>query len=364
MAASTSRVVVVLGPTATGKSALGIELAHHLDGEIINADSMQLYEGMDIGTAKLSLDERQGVVHHLLDIWPVTRTASVADYQRRARAAIADIAGRNRVPIVVGGSGLYLRAVIDDMSFPGTDGEVRARFEAELADVGAAALHAKLAAFDPTTAASILPTNGRKIVRALEVAAIGGGAFTGLMPPYDSVYDAVSDRPRPSDRRTRPTAHRSGRRHVGRRVGRRGAHTRRPSWLARGRDRAARAWLQAGARDVRWRPLGRAGTRANRAGDEAVRSAPTLVVSTRPADQLAGRRRQRRRSRNRVGFAGATVGLSHYDAFDLFRPIDGNRRFTAARTVFFSAGRAVLGDPRQCIASVRLVGNRILPLAR
>jgi tRNA dimethylallyltransferase len=195
-----TRVVVVLGPTATGKSALGIDLAQHLDGEIINADSMQLYQGMDIGTAKLSVDERQGVVHHLLDIWPVTRTASVADYQRRARAAIADIAGRNRVPIVVGGSGLYIRAVIDEMSFPGTDGEVRARFEAELADVGAAALHAKLAAFDPTTAASILPTNGRKIVRALEVAAIGGGAFTGLMPAYESVYDAVLiglDRPTP-----------------------------------------------------------------------------------------------------------------------------------------------------------------------
>jgi tRNA dimethylallyltransferase len=185
------RVVVVLGPTATGKSALAIELAHRLDGEIINADSMQLYEGMDIGTAKLSLDERQGVVHHLLDIWPVTRTASVADYQRRARAAIADIAERNRVPILVGGSGLYLRAVIDAMTFPGTDADVRASLEAELADVGPAALHARLAALDPTTATSILPTNGRKIVRALEVAAIGGGAFTGAMPTYDSVYDAV-----------------------------------------------------------------------------------------------------------------------------------------------------------------------------
>ena len=186
-----TRVIVVLGPTAAGKSALAIELAHHLDGEVINADSMQLYEGMDIGTAKLSVGERQGVVHHLLDIWPVTRTASVADYQGRARTAIAEISGRSRVPILVGGSGLYIRAVIDEMSFPGTDGEVRARFEAELADVGPAALHAKLAAFDPTTAASILPTNGRKIVRALEVAAIGGGAFTGLMPAYDSVYDAV-----------------------------------------------------------------------------------------------------------------------------------------------------------------------------
>jgi len=185
------RLVVVLGPTATGKSELGVELAQRLDGEVVNADSMQLYQGMDVGTAKLTHGERQGVVHHLLDIWPVTRTASVADYQLRARSAIDDIATRGRVPILVGGSGLYIRAVIDDMRFPGTDGEVRARLEAELAVVGAAALHDRLAALDAATAAVILPTNGRKIVRALEVAAIGGGAFTGLMPSYESVYDAV-----------------------------------------------------------------------------------------------------------------------------------------------------------------------------
>jgi tRNA dimethylallyltransferase len=185
------RLVVVLGPTATGKSELGVELAQRLDGEVVNADSMQLYQGMDVGTAKLTHGERQGVVHHLLDIWPVTRTASVADYQLRARSAIDDIATRGRVPILVGGSGLYIRAVIDDMRFPGTDGEVRARLEAELAVIGAAALHDRLAALDAATAAVILPTNGRKIVRALEVAAIGGGAFTGLMPSYESVYDAV-----------------------------------------------------------------------------------------------------------------------------------------------------------------------------
>jgi tRNA dimethylallyltransferase len=185
------RVIVVLGPTATGKSELGIELAHRMNGEIVNADSMQLYQGMDVGTAKLTQDERQGVVHHLLDIWPVTRTASVADYQTHARAAIDEIAARGRTPILVGGSGLYIRAVIDDMRFPGTDADVRANLEAELAVVGAPAMHARLAAADPATAATLLPTNGRKIVRALEVAAIGGGSFTGLMPSYESVYDAV-----------------------------------------------------------------------------------------------------------------------------------------------------------------------------
>jgi tRNA dimethylallyltransferase len=186
-----TRVIVVLGPTATGKSELAITLAKALDGEIVNADSMQLYQGMDVGTAKLALAERQGVVHHVLDIWPVTTTASVADYQTRARAAIADIASRGGSPILVGGSGLYIRAVIDDMRFPGTDADVRASLEGELADYGAPALHARLAAVDALTAAAILPTNGRKIVRALEVAAIGGGAFTGLMPAYASVYDAV-----------------------------------------------------------------------------------------------------------------------------------------------------------------------------
>jgi tRNA dimethylallyltransferase len=185
------RVVVVLGPTAAGKSQLGIDLAHRMNGEVVNADSMQLYQGMDVGTAKLPYDERQGVVHHLLDIWPVTRTASVANYQTHARAAIDDIATRGCTPILVGGSGLYIRAVIDDMRFPGTDADVRAALEAELAVVGAPQMHARLAAIDAATAATMLPTNGRKIVRALEVAAIGGGSFTGMMPAYDSVYNAV-----------------------------------------------------------------------------------------------------------------------------------------------------------------------------
>lgn len=194
------KVVAVVGPTATGKSDLGVALAKQLRGEIVNADSMQLYRGMDVGTAKLTIDERQGIPHHLLGIWPVTHTASVAEYQTHARAVIEALLEGGVTPILVGGSGLYVRAVLDDLVFPGTDAEVRARLEAELADVGPEQLHARLAAADPETAAAILPTNGRRIVRALEVAAIGGGSFTGTMPAYESLYDVVLiglDRPTP-----------------------------------------------------------------------------------------------------------------------------------------------------------------------
>src|SRR5580704_11962096 len=121
-----SLVIAVVGPTAVGKSDLGVALAAELGGEIINADSMQLYRGMDIGTAKLTLAERGGVAHHLLDIWDVTQAASVSQYQQLARAAIADIHARGRVPILVGGSGLYVRAALDKLEFPGTDPDLRA----------------------------------------------------------------------------------------------------------------------------------------------------------------------------------------------------------------------------------------------
>jgi tRNA dimethylallyltransferase len=186
-----TRVVAVVGPTAVGKSEFGVALASRLGGEVVNADSMQLYEGMDIGTAKLSMAARGGVPQHRLDIWPVVKTASVAEYQASARAALSQVCARGRVPILVGGSGLYVRAVLDDLVFPGTDAEVRASLEEELAAVGPAALHARLAAANPVVAAAILPTNGRRIVRALEVMAIGGRPFTGEMPPYSSIYDAV-----------------------------------------------------------------------------------------------------------------------------------------------------------------------------
>jgi len=185
------RVIVVVGPTAAGKSGLAVDLARALDGEVINADSMQLYRGMDIGTAKLTLAERQGVPHHLLDVWDVRQTANVADYQRLARAAIADITARGKRPILAGGSGLYVRAALDDLTFPGTDPDVRARLEAELDDLGPAALHTRLAAADPAAAAAILPSNGRRIVRALEVIELTGRPFTATLPDYGASIPAV-----------------------------------------------------------------------------------------------------------------------------------------------------------------------------
>jgi tRNA dimethylallyltransferase len=187
----TPEVVAVVGPTAAGKSALCLALAHELDGEVVNADSMQLYRGLDIGTAKLTEAEREGIPHHVLDIWDVTEPASVAVYQRLARAAIADIRARGRVPLLVGGSGLYARAVLEDFDFPGTDPDLRAELEAELARVGPAPLHARLAAADPVAAARILPSNGRRIVRALEVNAITGETFTVELPEPRPVYDAL-----------------------------------------------------------------------------------------------------------------------------------------------------------------------------
>ena len=184
-------VIAVVGPTAAGKSGLSLRLARALDGEVVNADSMQLYRGMDIGTAKLAPGQRCGVPHHLLDIWDVTRTASVSEYQVLARRAIADVHARGRIPILVGGSGLYVRAVLDNLEFPGTDPALRDRLEAELADVGPAAMHARLAQVDPVAAAAILPGNGRRIVRALEVLELSGRPFSATLPDYHSVYDVV-----------------------------------------------------------------------------------------------------------------------------------------------------------------------------
>jgi tRNA dimethylallyltransferase len=184
-------VVAVVGPTAAGKSELSLALARALDGEVINADSMQLYQGMDIGTAKLTTSERGGIPHHLLDIWPVTQTASVSEYQVLARAVIEDIQRRGQTPILVGGSGLYVRAAIDKLQFPGTDPDLRATLEAELAEVGPARLHARLASVDPAAAAAILPGNGRRIVRALEVVQLSGGPFTATLPQYESAFPTV-----------------------------------------------------------------------------------------------------------------------------------------------------------------------------
>lgn len=190
-AATAPRVIAVVGPTAAGKSDLGVALARHFDGEVVNADSMQLYRGMDIGTAKLTTQERGGIPHRLLDIWDVTETASVAEYQRLARAEIDELLAQGRTPVLVGGSGLYVRGALDAMDFPGTDPEVRARLEAEATLRGPGALHARLAAADPAAAQAILPSNGRRIVRALEVIEITGRPFTANLPGHESVYDTV-----------------------------------------------------------------------------------------------------------------------------------------------------------------------------
>ncbi|CDR06018.1 tRNA (adenosine(37)-N6)-dimethylallyltransferase MiaA [Streptomyces iranensis] len=185
------RVIAVVGPTAAGKSDLGVALARHLDGEVVNADSMQLYRGMDIGTAKLTEDERQGVPHQLLDIWDVTQTASVAEYQRLARAEMDRLLAEGRTPVLVGGSGLYIRGAIDALEFPGTDPTVRARLEAELEERGSGVLHARLADADPEAARAILPSNGRRVVRALEVIEITGRPFTANLPGHEAVYDTL-----------------------------------------------------------------------------------------------------------------------------------------------------------------------------
>ena len=184
-------MITIVGPTAAGKSALSVALAHELGGEVVNADSMQLYRGMDIGTAKLTVPEREGVAHHLLDIWEVTFPAAVAEYQRLGREAIDAILARGRVPLLVGGSGLYIRAVLEEFEFPGTDPEIRARLEEELAANGPAPLFDRLRRWDPAAAEKILPSNGRRIVRALEVLELTGRPFTASLPRPTPYYDAV-----------------------------------------------------------------------------------------------------------------------------------------------------------------------------
>jgi tRNA dimethylallyltransferase len=193
------RLIAVVGPTAAGKSDLAMALARAYDGEIVNADAMQLYRGMDVGTAKATPVERSEVPHHLLDVLDVTETASVAAYQRAARGVVERVLAAGRTPVLVGGSGLYVQAVVDELEFPGTDPDLRAELSAELERVGPAALHARLATIDPDAAAAVLPSNGRRIVRALEVIALTGRPFTARLPEaaaprYDAVLLGV-DRP-------------------------------------------------------------------------------------------------------------------------------------------------------------------------
>ncbi|MCE6997632.1 tRNA (adenosine(37)-N6)-dimethylallyltransferase MiaA [Saccharothrix sp. S26] len=184
--------IAVVGPTATGKSDLAVRLAVELNGEVVNADAMQLYRGMDIGTAKITEPERHGIPHHLLDVLDVTETASVAAYQREARATVERLLAADRTPVLVGGSGLYVQAVLDDLVFPGTDEKIRTQLEHELSIFGSETLHGRLAQLDPAAALAILPSNGRRVVRALEVIELTGQPFSATLPkPGPARYGTV-----------------------------------------------------------------------------------------------------------------------------------------------------------------------------
>ena len=181
-----TRPIAIVGPTGTGKSQLALGVAEAVGGEIVNADAMQLYRGMNIGTAKLPVDERRGIPHHQLDLLDVTENATVANYQRGAAADVDAIMARGAVPVIVGGSMLYVQSLLDDWAFPATDAAVRARWEQRLAHVGVAQLHRELAAVDAVAAESILPTDGRRIVRALEVVELTGRPFAASAPTIGS----------------------------------------------------------------------------------------------------------------------------------------------------------------------------------
>ncbi|MFT4009752.1 MAG: tRNA (adenosine(37)-N6)-dimethylallyltransferase MiaA [Nocardioidaceae bacterium] len=178
-------VVAVVGATASGKSALALDVAAALRGEILNTDAMQVYRGMDIGTAKLGVQERRGIPHHLLDLFEIDEVASVGEFQQRARCVIDDCRGRGITPVLVGGSALYTRAILDRFEFPGTDPDVRARWQQRLDDIGSAALHRELAERDPEAAERIEPNNGRRIVRALEAIELTGRPFSASLPKLE-----------------------------------------------------------------------------------------------------------------------------------------------------------------------------------
>ena len=199
-------LIFIVGATATGKSNLAIKVAQKLQGEVVNADSMQLYKGMDIGTAKLSKNERQGIEHHLIDILEVTEDSSAAQYQALARAKIDELLLKEIPTIVVGGTGLYVKSILDDLNFPDTDEEVRARLQRECESIGALALHAKLAKLDPAAAAAIPAQNSRRVIRALEVIELTGRPFTANLPrqgssryPDAKQFGLVMDREKLSD---------------------------------------------------------------------------------------------------------------------------------------------------------------------
>ncbi len=185
------RAIAIVGPTAVGKTELSLDLAEMLGGEIINADSMQLYRGMDIGTAKIPESQRRGIPHHLLDVLDVTQAANVSDYQRAAREVIATLTNQGKVPIMVGGSGLFVNAVLDDMQFPGSDADIRARLISESQQLGLPAMYQRLVDVDPQAAAQVLPTNERRVLRALEVYEVTGHAPKTSLPELPEVIPSL-----------------------------------------------------------------------------------------------------------------------------------------------------------------------------
>ena len=185
------KVIAIVGPTAVGKTALSLEIAEKFSAQIINADAMQIYKGMDIGTAKLPLSQRRGIVHHQIDVLDPSEEANVSQYQKQSREIINDLLSKNVQPILVGGSGLYVNSVLEDLEFPGTNLEVRAKYEEILDEKGVEALFQMLKEIDPKAAENILPNNARKIVRALEVNEITGKAFNAKLPEPSPIFSDV-----------------------------------------------------------------------------------------------------------------------------------------------------------------------------
>jgi tRNA dimethylallyltransferase len=196
----TPKVIVILGATAVGKTALSLELAHALDAEIVNADSMQLYRGMDIGTAKIPVDERQGIPHHMFDVLDVTESAAVSDYQTAARAVLDDIHERGKRAMLVGGSGLFIQSVLEDLQFQASDPEVRNSLNEEAERIGTSAMYARLLELEPEAGAKVLPNNLRRIIRALEVVELTGKTPMTTLSKLPDVYPSIRvglRRPRP-----------------------------------------------------------------------------------------------------------------------------------------------------------------------
>ena len=185
------KVIAIVGPTAVGKTALSLELAEKFSAEIINADAMQIYRGMDIGTAKLPVSQRKGIVHHQIDVLDPIEEANVSQYQKQTREIINTLLNKNTQPLLVGGSGLYVNSVLEDLEFPGTNLEVRAKYEEILDEQGVETLYEMLKEIDPIAAQNILPNNARKIVRALEVNEITGKAFNAKLPEPSPIFADV-----------------------------------------------------------------------------------------------------------------------------------------------------------------------------